>query len=121
MKSFLLSLTLFLLILGVCLTSAIFSEKSCARLKDALTALPEAPKEAGSSLSTLRALWEENRLLLSMSAHNSFVSQWEKELNRLESAVDSLDAVSYAQAKKLLFFSLEELRSAAGFFSDAFF
>lgn len=120
MKSFVLSLVLFLVIIGVCLASAFFCESSCQKLKESLAKLPEHPQEAASSLVSLQTLWEQIRPWMALCAHNRYIAQWEKELTAMEAAVEAPDPISYVLQKRQLSFTLEELRLAAGFSSGTF-
>ena len=120
MRGCVISTLLLLVIAGICIGCAAAGEKTCQELQAAVDALPPVPEKSAEAIKTLSSLWDRSRLFFVFCVHQSAVSQWERELEKLKGAAEANDPTLYRTERRLLSSCLEELRLTVGFGAEGF-
>jgi len=94
MKTFYLSLFLFILLVGLIVGNAIFVRYTTAALEKDIGALPSIT-DAGAALDTLEMLWQKRRIWLSLSVPAGQMLHFETAFSGMRSAVKNGDAADY--------------------------
>ncbi len=94
MKTFYLTLFLFIILVGLIVGNAVFVLQTANVLKDKVTALPDL-SEAEAALGELEAFWQKRRVPLSLSVPAGALLLFDTALTGMRSTMESGNAADY--------------------------
>lgn len=106
MKAFIFSSILFLVLIAVIITNAIYVHSVCEDLSMILSSISEYDSDAADELC---GLWQSHRALLSLSVHESLLERMDDLTEDLKSAVTNRDGAEFEKNRTLIYELITEL------------
>ena len=111
MRSFLLAILLFALMIFGIAANTVYLERLCDELADAIAALPDMPDQSTAAADRITARWTKARPLVGLSVGDSTLNRIDDLLAALRAHMAAGSLADYTLAREQLRRAIEDLRS----------
>lgn len=115
MKAWIISLILFIAVLSMIILQSCAVQKLTHSMLSLMETLPEQPNRESGATQELTAMWEAQKVLLSLTVSHKVLYEIDIALIDLQVSEEAGDVVAYRCALPHLQNAIEQLRDAEGF------